>query len=111
VHGDMRCCVEVNADACRGRASRGCFTNICHPAELSIRIPRSGFASTPLVGAVCSNAARTDLCGGRWVTIVPTATDQTVYKKGRGNPKRWMSPSKLVLEKWWKLKKLLQKKV
>ena len=26
------------------------------------------------VGAVCRNSARTDLCGGRWVTSVPTAT-------------------------------------
>src|SRR6266481_3693861 len=26
------------------------------------------------VGAVCSNPARTDLCGGRWATGVPTAT-------------------------------------
>src|SRR6202140_4366254 len=26
------------------------------------------------VGAVCGNSARTDLCGGRWATTVPTAT-------------------------------------
>src|SRR5690242_18725860 len=29
------------------------------------------------VGAVCSNPARTDLCGGRRVTGVPTATNRT----------------------------------
>ena len=29
---------------------------------------------TPEVGAVCGKAARTDLCGGREVTRVPTAT-------------------------------------
>ncbi|MGO9736485.1 MAG: hypothetical protein ACLPVO_03515, partial [Desulfomonilaceae bacterium] len=29
---------------------------------------------SPKVGAVCGNSARTDLCGGRWVTGVPTAT-------------------------------------
>src|SRR5262249_3528844 len=29
---------------------------------------------TPEVGAVCGKAARTDLCGGRGVTRVPTAT-------------------------------------
>jgi len=29
---------------------------------------------TPEVGAVCAKAARTDLCGGREVTRVPTAT-------------------------------------
>src|SRR5882672_5660193 len=26
------------------------------------------------VGAACGNAARADLCGGRWATGVPTAT-------------------------------------
>ena len=30
-------------------------------------------AVTPEVGAVCGKAARTDLCGGREVTRVPTA--------------------------------------
>ncbi|MGO8879984.1 MAG: integrase core domain-containing protein, partial [Desulfomonilaceae bacterium] len=30
---------------------------------------------SPKVGAVCGNSARTDLCGGRWVTGVPTATE------------------------------------
>ena len=28
----------------------------------------------PEAGAVCGNSARTDLCGGRGVTSVPTAT-------------------------------------
>src|SRR5271165_6064131 len=28
---------------------------------------------TPKVGAVCGNSARTDLCGGRLATAVPTA--------------------------------------
>ena len=31
-------------------------------------------SSIPEVGAVCGKAARTDLCGGREVTRVPTAT-------------------------------------
>src|SRR5689334_2004722 len=30
------------------------------------------------VGAVCSNSARTDLCGGHRATGVPTATEGTV---------------------------------
>ena len=29
----------------------------------------------PEAGAVCGNSARTDLCGGRGVTSVPTATE------------------------------------
>src|ERR1700753_4472214 len=34
------------------------------------------YASTPISkgGAVCGNPARTDLCGGRAVMLVPTAT-------------------------------------
>jgi hypothetical protein len=34
---------------------------------------RLSLPSTPEVGAVCGKAARTDLCGGREVTRVPTA--------------------------------------
>ncbi len=41
------------------------------PALVSIR---RVFAVGPEVGAVCGKAARTDLCGGREVTRVPTAT-------------------------------------
>src|SRR5262245_45206344 len=39
------------------------------------RARTEGFASPspPKVGAVCLNWARTDLCGGRGVTCVPTA--------------------------------------
>lgn len=33
--------------------------------------------SQPKAGAVCGNAARTDLCGGHRVTGVPTATALT----------------------------------
>ena len=32
------------------------------------------------VGAVCSNPACTDLCGGRWATGVPTATESPSSK-------------------------------
>ena len=34
---------------------------------------------TPEVGAVCLNWARTDLCGGREVTRVPTAIIRPFY--------------------------------
>ena len=37
-------------------------------------IHRNAFASLPEAGAVCGSSARTDLCGGRRVTVVPTAT-------------------------------------
>src|SRR5205823_5778365 len=32
------------------------------------------------VGAVCGNSARTDLCGGRRVTDVPTATQSEIFE-------------------------------
>src|SRR6476660_402872 len=38
--------------------------------------------SRPEVGAVCGKAARTDLCGGREVTRVPTATAAGVHRVG-----------------------------
>lgn len=37
----------------------------------------------PEAGAVCGNSARTDLCGGRGVTSVPTATDETAITGSR----------------------------
>jgi hypothetical protein len=42
------------------------------PVLVSIR---QAFAVGPEVGAVCGKAARTDLCWGREVTRVPTATE------------------------------------
>src|SRR5215467_1853146 len=39
---------------------------------------------TPEVGAVCGKAARSDLCGGREVTRVPTATRRRLLRSGRG---------------------------
>ncbi|TBC01022.1 hypothetical protein, partial [Rhizobium ruizarguesonis] len=39
-----------------------------------IRIRVLGSPSKHPIGAVCGSAARTDLAGGRWATIVPTGT-------------------------------------
>ena len=39
---------------------------------------------TPEVGAVCPNWARTDLCGGREVTRVPTAKVSCTRSRRRG---------------------------
>ena len=36
----------------------------------------------PEAGAVCGNSARTDLCGGRGETSVPTATGNRVVEIG-----------------------------
>ena len=49
-----------------------------HPCELSTLILNSDCALLPEVGALCGSSARRDLCGGRRVTGVPTATDNGV---------------------------------
>ena len=43
-------------------------------ADKSTPIHRNEIAVLPEAGALCSNSASTDLCGGRRVTVVPTAT-------------------------------------
>jgi group II intron reverse transcriptase/maturase len=51
--------------------------------------PNRGSTPEPEVGAQCVSSARWDLCGGRGVTRVPTATAYTlvtVYQRNRGNP-------------------------
>jgi hypothetical protein len=40
---------------------------------VNLVVATMGSPLTPEVGAVCGKAARTDLCGGREVTRVPTA--------------------------------------
>ena len=42
--------------------------------EMHILIPRVASRHIPEAEAVCGSSARTDLCGGRQVTAVPTAT-------------------------------------
>src|SRR5258707_14896846 len=55
-----------------GRAQyRGTVSQALKRIRHFVRISRR--AVTPEVGAVCPNWARTDLCGGREVTRVPTA--------------------------------------
>src|SRR3981081_544281 len=44
------------------------------------------------VGAACGNAARADLCGGRWATGVPTATGLKTDRKITSEP--WSSSEK-----------------
>jgi hypothetical protein len=50
-------------------------------ATLVISVLR-GETTAAEVGAVCSNPARTDLDGGRWVTHVPTATKSLGERAG-----------------------------
>ena len=62
---------------CLGQVWQTCGSS---PPETPQRAPvpgRTVLCVTPEVGAVCGNSARTDLCGGREVTPVPTATKTT----------------------------------
>ncbi len=52
-------------------------TSTYRSPELHIPIRRNASRHEPEAGAVCGSSARTDLCGGRQVTAVPTATRQT----------------------------------
>ena len=49
--------------------------------------PPSASPSEPEIGAVCGKAARTDLCGGRSVMSVPTATGALARRAMRGRPR------------------------
>src|ERR1700686_5917956 len=59
---------DLGADQAVGRRLASETANPSSMASESLR------RQTPEVGAVCPNWARTDLCGGREVTRVPTAT-------------------------------------
>src|ERR1700681_2596260 len=58
---------DLGADQAVGRRLATATANPSSVARESLR------RQTPKVGAVCPNWARTDLCGGREVTRVPTA--------------------------------------
>ena len=58
---------DLGADQAGGRPLAPETANPSSVARESLR------RQTPKVGAVCPNWARTDLCGGREVTRVPTA--------------------------------------
>src|SRR5437764_8170090 len=61
------------------RDSRRVSSTTAYPPSLARAAIRR---STPEVRAVCGKAARTDLCGGREVTRVPTATDRIIADRG-----------------------------
>ena len=71
--------VRLSGDAaseigCNGLAS-GCSQITTYRAQRThTRILRIASRHAPKAGAVCGSSARTDLCGGRQVTAVPTAT-------------------------------------
>jgi len=73
--GASRFCAAVNADVCHGLDSINWRDTLCHRFGCFTRTCLSALASLPVARAVCGNSARTDLCGGRQTTAVPTATN------------------------------------
>ncbi len=74
VYGSGRCGDGANATELPENAWTDWLRNGSHPCELFILILNSDCALLPEVGALCGSSARRDLCGGRRVTGVPTAT-------------------------------------
>src|SRR5262249_41420202 len=64
---------RVGAEGNANRQSTDRAQNRATVSQALERIRKAATAVTPKVGAVCENSARTDLCGGRLVTAVPTA--------------------------------------
>ena len=58
----------------------------------------------PKVGAVCGKAARTDLCGGREVTRVPTANgDYLLHLLTTASGTTRTRANAVIVRCWWKL--------
>jgi hypothetical protein len=71
----------VNDIGCRGSGyMHGPSNGVPNPTSC-IRILRNAGALSPEAGARCGSAARRDLCGGCWVTGIPTATAYGVEEK------------------------------
>ena len=82
------CMLPGGADGGKGESSREgrreprmpdtepgkCVEGTRRHTRMRHAIHRNAFALSPEAGAVCSNSASTDLCGGRRATVVPTAT-------------------------------------
>src|SRR5262245_47419047 len=64
----------VSAIASPGSGYTPSQPNGCRPPTSCIRILRNACALRPKARARCGSAARRDLCGGCWVTGIPTAT-------------------------------------
>ena len=59
-------------------------TRVRMPGEAPSKSPRPAvpFGPAPEVGAECVSSARSDLCGGRGVSRVPTATEERRLTRG-----------------------------
>ena len=79
VFGSGRCGDGANATELPESEWTDWLRNGSHLCEPFILILNSDCASVPEVGALCGSSARRDLCGGRRVTGVPTATSSPLF--------------------------------
>ena len=76
VYGGKPSNVAASVIGFNGHATDALLTSTYLDPEMHILTLRIASRHTPEAeaGAVCGSSARTDLCGGRQVTAVPTAT-------------------------------------
>ena len=74
-NSSTRSAAPNSLDTANKKAKSGSATRPgCHSLVSIILIPRCAYASLPEAGAGCGKSARPDLCGGRGVIRIPTAT-------------------------------------
>src|SRR5580692_1971360 len=64
----------IQENAMNRQTDRAQYRTTVYTAFRACVRPSTGDTPTSEIRAVCVSSARTDLCGGRWVTVVPTAT-------------------------------------
>jgi len=88
VFGSGRCGDGANATELLESVWTDWLRSGSHSCELSTLILNSDCTLLPEVGALCGSSARKDLCGGRRVTGVPTATGRPIPVWAKGEPIR-----------------------
>lgn len=79
VYGDKPSNGAASVIGFNGHATDALPTSTFLDLEMHILTLRIASRHIPEAGAVCGSSARTDLCGGRQVTAVPTATGYRVH--------------------------------
>jgi len=77
----------IKENAMNRQTDRAQYRTTVYTAFRACVRPSTGDTPTSEIRAVCVSSARTDLCGGRWVTVVPTATGRLAIGLGEQRAK------------------------
>ena len=77
----------IQENAMNRQTDRAQYRTTVYTAFRACVRPSTGDTPTSEIRAVCVSSARTDLCGGRWVTVVPTATGRLAIGLGEQRAK------------------------